>query len=59
MGRRLGLSLALAGPSELVAFTLSLRYITQKIAQRVEVNGTLELAIAILYLSHNLREQFS
>ena len=54
---RLGLSLALAGPSELVTLALAFGHITQKIAQRVEVNGACKLAVGVLYLGHHLREQ--
>ena len=56
---RLGLSLALAWPSELVSFALAFGHVTQKIAERLEVNGALELAIDILYFGHDLREQLT
>ena len=54
---RLGLGFALAGPSELVALALSLRHVSQQVAQRVEVHGALEFTVGILYLGHHLREQ--
>ena len=56
---RLDLSLALAGPGELISLTLTFSHITQKIAERLEVNGALELSIDVLYFGHDLREQFT
>ena len=54
---RLGLGLALTRPSELITLTLAFSYITQKIAQRVEVHCTCKLTVGVLYLGHHLREQ--
>ena len=53
---RLGLCLALAGPSELIALTLAFGHITQKIAQRVKVDDALKLSFGVFRLRHNLRE---